>query len=114
MSNVVSNPRTPTSEWTWTADVLAFAQKHGLAALLEPLRQATVALFPSMTELRIFVEKDIEYPEWQYIVFEAFVPNRDLGNYRELRRAWAVEWFRVSATPEVRGHVVLTLIPVDA
>ncbi len=77
--------------WHWTPEVLAFAREQGVEGHLEPLRLATLHVFPTARELRVFQEDDPELRDVRWIVFEVFVPAEDLVNFVELTYRWSQE-----------------------
>src|SRR5262249_54292004 len=91
MSSVAS---VPVASYPWPADVLAFATKQNVAQYLEPLLAVTRKLFPT-AEIKVFFERDMEYPDEQYIVFEVNVPKADIPDYLVADHKWRQETFRV-------------------
>jgi hypothetical protein len=88
----------PVASYPWPADVLAFAAKQNVAQYLEPLLQATRQLFPT-AQVKVFFERDMEYPDEQYIVFEVNVPRADIPDYLAADRKWRHETLRVCPAP---------------
>jgi hypothetical protein len=80
--------------YPWPADVLAFAAKHQVGQYLEPLLEATRRLFPT-GQVKIFFERDAEFPDEQYIVFEVSAPSTDVPEYPAACRKWGAETFRI-------------------
>jgi hypothetical protein len=71
----------PTTSWQWSPDVLAFAAEQGVADYLEPLREATLRVYPTAQELRVYREDDRELRDVRWIVFEVHVPDENLTDF---------------------------------
>jgi len=84
---------TPT--WTWPADVLAFAAEQRVDSYLEPLREATVRLFPMAKKIAVSLELDPEIRDLRWIVFEVGARDADIPDYVAAMRAWHDELFRI-------------------
>jgi hypothetical protein len=82
---------TSTAAWQWSPEVLAYARAQGIESYLEPLRQATLRVYPTARELRVFKEDDRELRDVRWIVFEVFVPDEDLTSFVELANRWSDE-----------------------
>ncbi len=72
--------------WTWSPEVLAFAQEAGVAPYLDPLMEATREQFPDAREMRIFVEQDPEIVNDRHIGWEIDLAIPDLRDFRRLSR----------------------------
>src|SRR5437016_2736191 len=91
---------TPTT-WQWPSDVLAFAEQQGVAGVLEPLRQATLRLFPT-GNLKVTLELDPEIRDEWYLVFEVRVPEADVPDFVQAVYAWDAELYPLCPKPLVR------------
>jgi hypothetical protein len=107
MSAAPASPQT----YPWPADLLAFAVRNKVDALLEPHLEATRRLFPTATSLRVFLELDPEIRDFWYIVFEVEVPTKDVPDYVAAKRRWRDAASRIYRATPVCGFC-LTLIPV--
>ena len=56
------------TEWSWPADVLAFAAQNQAQAYLDPLRDLLRRLYPTARSFRAFIEFDPEIHEAVEIV----------------------------------------------
>ena len=96
-------------KWDWPPDVLQFAAKNRVDAYLEPLLEATRELFPTMDSLRVFMEDDPEIRDDWHIVFEAWVPSKDVPDYVQITQRWTEALIRI--VPTTLGHIFrLTLL----
>ena len=86
-------------KWEWPPDVLRFAAKNRVDAYLEPLLEATRELFPTMDSLRVFMEDDPEIRDDWHIVFEAWVPSKDVPDYVHTKRHWTEALIRICPAP---------------
>jgi hypothetical protein len=96
------SPRTQTppanEAFVYPADVLEYAEKHNVAHGLEPLREATMRLFPTGT-LKVTFEPDPETSDLDAIVFEMRVKAEDVPNYMEARNRWFDEFVTIYRPP---------------
>ena len=83
----------------WTPEVLAYAAKFEVADYLEPLRQATLRLFPSATSLRVYLEDNPEIRELTFLIFEVQVPECDVPNWRDAHRRWSDAFYSLLPRP---------------
>src|SRR6266542_735760 len=97
----MSIPITPTTPWTWSADVLAFAAEQKVAAYLDPLLEVTRQLFPTALSLKVYVADDPEIRDDRHIVFEPHVPEKDLPSFVDAIHRWNDESGRVCPAPLV-------------
>ena len=95
----------------WTPEVLAYAAKFEVADYLEPLRQATLQLFPTAASLRVYLEDDPEIRDLTFLVFEVQVPKCDLPDPCGAKRRWNEEFFRIHTQPR-QCPFVLSLLAV--
>jgi hypothetical protein len=77
----------PAATWSWPADVLTFAAKHGITPYLDQLLSVTQRLFPNRL-LRVFVEEDPEIPDDCYLSFEVDITGMTVEELGATRRAW--------------------------
>ncbi len=91
-----------TTEWQWPADVLAFAAAKDVQAYLEPLREATLRLFPRALWLKVQLVDDPSIPDLQQIVFHAKVPRQDIPNFVDALHSWNHELDR--CCPRLLSH----------
>jgi hypothetical protein len=99
---------TTTDHYVYPTEVLEFAAKHNVLRGLEPLRQATMRLFPTGT-LRVTFEPDPEDAELDSIVFELRVGVADEPDYLDARRRWEDEFFRCYPRPYTNKEPTLSL-----
>src|SRR5262245_58902530 len=85
--------------WTWSPDVLAYADKYRLRPYLDELLSATRKLFPTSRSLEVFTEMDAEDPTLEYLVFEVHVPERDVPDFLASDRAWRSAYYRLVPGP---------------
>lgn len=107
------NSTTLPPTFDWPPDVLAFADSLGLRSALTPMRDATLAIFPALTGLRVFVEKDPELSDWRYLVFEATIPRMESAERQATRAAWVAELRRLCPTP-VGREIVASIVQEPA
>jgi hypothetical protein len=97
--------------WEWPAEVIARADEAGVREYLEPLRRATLGLFPN-ARLCVLVEQDPEIAEERMIVFEAHVPERNLPHPLVARKFWFHEFRQIVPAPlSVVFRLMLTRVP---
>jgi len=84
---------TPT--WTWSADVLAFAEQEGVSSYLEPLRELVCRLFPTALSLRVYVQKDPEIRDLTFIIWEVHVPVADVPDFHGSTERWYREVYSI-------------------
>jgi hypothetical protein len=104
MSSVASVPAT---SYPWPADVLAFAAKQKVDQYLQPLLEATRAMFPT-GQIKVLFECDAEYSDWQYIVFEVHVPKADIPDFLAADTRWRWETIRI-CPPDAQMAFVFSL-----
>lgn len=104
---------TDVQTWQWSPEVLAYAAKFNVADYLEPLRQATLRLFPTAASLRVFLEDDPEIRDLTFLIFEVQVPECDLPDSRGAKRRWNDEFFRIHTRPR-QCPFVLSLLAVKS
>lgn len=92
----------------WPADVLAAAREGGIADALEPLRQVTLALFPTLSSLTVSAEPDPEIAGLTFIVFDVTVPRSDVPDPIAASRGWDAEMHR-HCEPTHGTFVILAL-----
>ena len=83
----------------WSPEVLAYAAKFDVADYLEPLRQATLQVFPSATSLRVYLEDNPEIRELTFLVFEVQVPERDVPNWLKRSNRWDSAFYSILPRP---------------
>ncbi len=98
---------TSTTTWQWSSEVLAFARKEGVEGYLEPLRQATVRLFPTLSSLRVLKEDDPEISDLSCVTYEIRVPHQDVPDFVEANHLWTDELYRICPAPLVCNFVLL-------
>jgi hypothetical protein len=104
-------PATTTTAWQWPAEVLAFAAQQQVQAYLEPLREATGRVFPTLDTLKITLEGDPEIRDDWHIVFWVRVPQPDIPHFVEAQHRWIDELYRICPAPLVCTFR-LVLMPV--
>lgn len=82
----MSAPRIATSKWK--PQVLAFAETAGVAEYLDPLLEATQAMFPAMRSLRVEIETDPEIVDDCHIVWEVAVPFTRAREHLASQKRW--------------------------
>jgi hypothetical protein len=98
-------------QWTWSPEVLSFAQEHRVAEYLDPMMQATRELFPAAREIRVSEYLDPELADTRWISWEIDVPKADLGSSRDLRKQWTRAFMKIC--PSTLSHFFSqTIIPV--
>src|SRR4051794_17477627 len=85
--------------WQWPADVVAYAAKFNLADYLEPLRELTLRHFPTAVSFRVYLDPDPEIRDLTFLIFEVTVPERDVPNWLEMRRAWSMDFHSILPRP---------------
>jgi hypothetical protein len=85
--------------WQWPAEVVSFAERFEAASYLEPLRKATLRMFPEAVELSVFLQDDPEVRELTFLVFELQVPRNAVPNFVEAQRRWVAEYLRICPSP---------------
>ena len=104
-TSVLYTPLAPTPH-SWPADLLAFAHKHDVERVLEPMREVTHRLFPMARDIRVFLEQDLADPTWWDIVFEVWVATDEYQQCRALRFSWIDEWYRIDPRPKMIPFVL--------
>jgi hypothetical protein len=107
MSTTTPTPAT-TDAYVWPADVLEFAEKHNVKHGLEPLRQATLRLFPT-GRLTVTFEPDPELSDLDAIVFEVTVKVADVPEPREAYQVWFEESRKIYRPPYTNKEPILAL-----
>lgn len=97
---------TSTTTGQWSPEVLAYAAEHGVEQYLDPLREATLRVFPTAEGLRVFRDDDPELRDVRWIVFEVHVPEEELANFVVNCHRWSEEKRRV-CSPPLGHHFVL-------
>ncbi len=97
----MSAPASTFTAWECPPEVLGFAAEHQVKTYLQPLLEATLRLFPTADNLRIFLESDPELRDEWHLVYEVKVSRADVPNYLEARRRWTEELFRICPAPLV-------------
>jgi len=81
---------TQATEWTWPADVLAFADEHGLTPYLEPVREMTRRIFPGQ-QPEAEMTADCEIPDERYITLWVKVTDLTVEQLGTVRDKWYAE-----------------------
>jgi hypothetical protein len=97
----MSAPVTTPTAGHWPPDVLEFASRHQVAALLGPLRQALDRLFPTAQRVRVRLEEDPEVRDDYHLVFDVRVSRADVPDFGAAKRRWHEELFRLCPAPLV-------------
>lgn len=97
-----------TDAFVYPADVLEFAAKQGILDRLEPLRLATLRLFPTGALTVKFVP-DAEMKELDAILFEVTVKVADVPDLREAERVWFAESRALMPRPSKIIEPILSL-----
>jgi hypothetical protein len=92
--------RTPPSQ-SWPPDVLAFAARHRVTDLLDPLRLALDRLFPTAQTIQARLEDDPEIRDDRHLVFHVRVSHTDVPDFATAKRRWHEELFRLCPAPLV-------------
>ena len=85
--------------WQWPPEVVTYAMKFNVADYLEPLRQATLRLFPTAQSLRIYLQDDPEIRDLTFLIFELRVPEADIPNWLEAYSRWEDEFYGLLPRP---------------
>jgi hypothetical protein len=109
MTTVTANAKA----WTWSPEVLALAKKLGVEQYLDPLMEATLELFPTAREVRVYADRDVEIPDLEWITFDAHVPKSDIRSYTDQTSEWIRALYRVCPATLAHGFVLI-LIPEKA
>lgn len=99
---------TSTTTWQWSPEVLAYAAEQGVGQYLEPLREATLRVYPNARSLHVFKEDDHELRDVRWILFEVRVPEEELANIVATSHQWSAELFRI-CSPRLSHHFVLSV-----
>jgi hypothetical protein len=83
----------------WPPEVLEFATRCQVGALLEPLRQALDRLFPAAQGVRFRLEEDPEIRDDCHLVFDVRISRADVPDFGAAKRRWHEELFRVCPAP---------------
>jgi hypothetical protein len=90
---------TDLEKWTWSPEVLQFAQEAGVADFLDPMMEATRELFPTARAPRVKVEADPEIVDDRHIVWEIEMPFMGASDYLTAQKLWIKALCRVCPPP---------------
>jgi hypothetical protein len=90
---------TDAKTWQWSPDVVAYAATFNVADYLEPLRQATLRVFPTASSLDVYLEDDPEIRDLTFLIFEVRVPAQDMPDWRAAHRRWSDEFYARLSPP---------------
>ena len=90
---------TDAKTWQWSPEVVAYAAKYDVADYLEPLRQATLRVFPTASGLQVYLEDDPEIRDLTFLIFEIQMPEKDVTNWRDAHRRWSDAFYAVLSPP---------------
>jgi hypothetical protein len=92
-------PTTTATAWQCPADVLAFATANQVQSYLDPLLEATWRVFPTLRTLKVTLEADPEIRDDWHIVYQVWMPKRDVPHFVEALHKWNDELSRICPAP---------------
>jgi hypothetical protein len=85
--------------WTWTPDVLAYADRYNLRPYLDRVLDATHQLFPNANSIEVFTEPDAEDKDLIFLVFEVYIAQKHVPDYLGADHAWQEAYRRIVPGP---------------
>jgi hypothetical protein len=99
----MTTPQTTASDKTgaqgangaFPADVLAFAAANQVQHCLQPLLEATHAIFPTARFVKVQIDEDPELRDVRHILYNVQVAGLSLDQSRDAGKRWNQELFRI-------------------